>query len=140
MIDNRSPAKFFYFEQMGIDDPRLRRNVTAGRTPMFIPDASDSPGFPINDFSPAAPPQRSWIRDHHRPQRNANRYFRKPQQYFRARTSAIRDSLLPTPRTVAQQRPAMNAGMYNMPQPIAFPWNPRMQSHQNYRFGDPNVS
>lgn len=86
---------------MGIDDPRLRRSITAARDPMFIQNA------PVTANSPVAP------------QKSAPRDPRK-QQDVNTCASAIRVPLLPTPNALAQQRP-MDSDMRHMPPPIMCP-------------------
>lgn len=92
---------------MGIDDPRLRRNITAGRDPMFGQNVP--PVTPTNATIRPVAPQKSATRDP-----------RKPQQDVSTCSSAIRTPLLPTPNTLVQQRP-MDSDMRHMPPPIMCP-------------------
>lgn len=90
---------------MGIDDPRLRRSITAVRDSMLIhnvPAASNVAGRSVGS------------------QKSAPRDPRKPQQDVNPCTLNIRAPLLPTPNPLAQQRP-MDSDMRHMPPPIMCP-------------------
>lgn len=90
---------------MGIDDPRLRRSITAARDPMFIPNVPVASNLAVR---PTAP------------QKSAPRDPRKPQQDVNTCSTAIRPPLLPTPNTLMHQRP-MDSDMRLMPSPIMCP-------------------
>lgn len=95
---------------MGIDDPRLKRSITAARDPMFV---QNIPAVTNTVVRPTAP------------QKSAPRDPRKPQQDVNINTSAIRAPLLSTsnqlaPQPQQQQRP-MDSDMRHMPPPILCP-------------------
>lgn len=90
---------------MGIDDPRLRRSITAARDPMFIQSVPTSANTTIRPVAP---------------QKSAPRDPRKPQQDVNTCASVNRTPLLPTPNTLVQQRP-MDSDMRHMPPPIMCP-------------------
>ncbi|XP_025412627.1 uncharacterized protein LOC112685069 isoform X3 [Sipha flava] len=90
---------------MGIDDPRLRRSITAARDPMFIQNV---PATVNSAVRPAVPPKSS------------TRDPRKlHQEVVNTNASSIRAPLLPTPNTIVQ-RP-MDSDMRHMPPPIMCP-------------------
>ncbi|XP_008186178.1 zinc finger CCCH domain-containing protein 4 isoform X1 [Acyrthosiphon pisum] len=91
---------------MGIDDPRLRRSITAARDPMFIQNVPTT--VSAVNVRPTVAPQKSAPRDP-----------RKPQQDINTCASAIRAPLLPTPNPI-QPRP-MDSDMRHMPPPIMCP-------------------
>ncbi|XP_022182958.1 zinc finger CCCH domain-containing protein 4 isoform X5 [Myzus persicae] len=91
---------------MGIDDPRLRRSITAARDPMFTQNVPTT--VSAVTVRPAVAPQKSATRDP-----------RKPQQDVNTCASAIRAPLLPTPNPI-QPRP-MDSDMRHMPPPIMCP-------------------
>lgn len=93
---------------MGIDDPRLRRSITAARDPMFIQNVQNVPVTGNSVIRPIAP------------QKSAPRDPRKPQQDVNPCASVIRAPLLPTPNPLVQQRP-MDSDMRHMPPPIMCP-------------------
>lgn len=88
---------------MGIDDPRLRRSITAARDPMFNQNVPATVGAVT--VRPAVVSHKSATRDP-----------RKPQQDVNPSASAIRTPLLPTPNPL-QPRP-MDSDMRHMPPPI----------------------
>uniref|UniRef100_A0A2S2PDL3 Zinc finger CCCH domain-containing protein 6 n=2 Tax=Schizaphis graminum TaxID=13262 RepID=A0A2S2PDL3_SCHGA len=91
---------------MGIDDPRLRRSITAARDPMFIQNAPST--VSAVTVRPAVVTQKSAPRDP-----------RKPQQDVNTCASAIRAPLLSTSNPL-QPRP-MDSDMRHMPPPIMCP-------------------
>ncbi|XP_050538969.1 uncharacterized protein LOC126904221 isoform X2 [Daktulosphaira vitifoliae] len=100
---------------MGIDDPRLRRSITAARDPIFIPN---TPMVNPVVIRPVAS------------QKSAPRDPRKPQQDVNSCGTTIRPPLLPTPDTMLLQRP-MDSDMRQIPssmmcpQMMAVPNDPR---------------
>ncbi|VVC37121.1 Hypothetical protein CINCED_3A024573 [Cinara cedri] len=93
---------------MGIDDPRLRRSITAARDPMFIQNVPAT--TTVTPVRPAAP------------QKSAPRDPRKPQQDVTC-ASTVHNPNIPiiqTSTTLVQQRP-MDSDMRHMPPPIICP-------------------
>lgn len=90
---------------MGIDDPRLRRSITAARDPMFIQNVPTATNTTIRPVAP---------------QKSAPRDPRKPQQDVNPCGAINRTPLLPTPNSLAQQRP-MDSDMRHMPPSIMCP-------------------
>lgn len=90
---------------MGIDDPRLRRSITAARDPMFIQNV------PLANNTTVRPVA---------PQKSAPRDPRKPQQDVSTCATALRLPLLPTPNALVHQRP-MDSDMRHMPPPVMCP-------------------
>jgi len=91
---------------MGIDDPRLRRSITAARDPMFIQNVPTT--VSAVTVRPAVAPQKSAPRDP-----------RKQQQDISTCASGIQVPILATPNPV-QPRP-MDSDMRHMPPPIMCP-------------------
>lgn len=91
---------------MGIDDPRLRRSITAARDPMFIQNVPVT--TTVTTVRPVAP------------QKSAPRDPRKPQQDVSTCTSTVRAPIIQSPTTIVQQRP-MDSDMRHMPPPIMCP-------------------
>lgn len=98
---------------MGIDDPRLRRSITAARDPMFVQNV---PAVTNAVVRPSVP------------QKSAPRDPRKPQQDVNTCSLAIRAPLMATSNPLVQpqqpqqqqQRP-MDSDMRHMPPPIMCP-------------------
>lgn len=91
---------------MGIDDPRLRRSITAARDPMFVQPVPVT--TTVNPVRPVAP------------QKSAPRDPRKPQQDVSTCAPTICAPIIPTPPTLVQQRP-MDSDMRHMPPTIMCP-------------------